>query len=80
MSDKLKQSLEELHRELNLLETDEPTLQNLQEEIRRSLHEESEFFHLMDPMRDAADKFEVHHPKLVGVINNVMTSLSNLGI
>lgn len=80
MSDKLKQSLEELHDELKRLGPSEPTLQKLAEDVQRAIKEHEEEHPLMDSLRDAAETFEAGHPQLTALINNVMNSLSNLGI
>ena len=35
---------------------------------------------LLHTLQREADEFEVEHPRITALINNVMTSLSNLGI
>ena len=35
---------------------------------------------LAQTLQKEADQFEVEHPRITALINNVMTSLSNLGI
>ncbi|MDF7808746.1 DUF4404 family protein [Pontiellaceae bacterium B12219] len=35
---------------------------------------------LVQTLQREADEFEVEHPRITALINNVMTSLSNLGI
>ena len=80
MSDKLKQSLEKLHDELKQIGSDEPKLQKLAEEVQAALKERVEDVPLVESLRDAAETFEACHPQLTALINNVMSSLSNIGI
>ena len=80
MSDKLKQALKELHDELQKLGSGEPKLQKLAEEVQAALHEHGEDVPLVDSLRDAAETFETRHPQLTALANNVMNSLSNIGI
>lgn len=80
MSDKLKQALEELQNELKQIGPGEPKLQKLAEEVQVALKESVEDLPLGDSLRDAAETFEVRHPQLTALINNVMNSLSNIGI
>jgi len=35
---------------------------------------------LLNALQNEANEFEVEHPRITALINNVMTSLSNLGI
>ena len=80
MSDKLKQALEDLQNELKQIGSDDPKLQKLERDVQRTLKESAEALPLVDSLRDAAETFEVRHPKLTAIINNVMNSLSNIGI
>ncbi len=80
MSDKLKQALEELQNELKQIGSGEPKLQKLADDVQRALKERVEDVPLIDSLRDAAEAFEAHHPQLTALINNVTTSLSNIGI
>ena len=79
MSDKLKQALEELREELRRVGSDHPELQDLYRKTVQAL-ESGEHRSLIGPLREAGKTFEVRHPQLTALINNVLTSLSNLGI
>ncbi|MBI9021255.1 MAG: DUF4404 family protein [Verrucomicrobia bacterium] len=80
MRDKLKQALEELQNELTQMGSHEPKLQKLADDVQVALKESAADVPLVDSLRDAAEAFEAHHPQLTALINNVMTSLSNIGI
>ncbi|MCK5676793.1 MAG: DUF4404 family protein [Verrucomicrobia bacterium] len=80
MNDTLQQSLEALHSELKQLGSDDPKLLKLAENVQTALDENSEELPLVDSLRDATETFELNHPQLTAVINNVMNSLSNIGI
>jgi hypothetical protein len=79
MNDRLKQALEELRNELKRLGPENPDLQTLQEKTVRAL-EAGEHLPLVEELHDAADTFEVRHPQLTALINNVLNALSGLGI
>lgn len=36
--------------------------------------------HLIGDLREAISEFEVEHPRLTGILNDIMVALSNLGI
>ncbi len=80
MSDKLKQALEELHDELKQIGSSDPKLQKLAADVQTALKESTEDVPLVDSLRDTAETFEARHPQLTALINNVMSSLSNIGI
>jgi len=79
MSDKLKHALEELRTELRRIGPDHPELQSLHEKTVRAI-ESGEHLPLVHSLREAGKTFEVRYPQLTALINNVLTSLSNLGI
>ena len=79
MSGKLKQALEELREELRRVGSDHPELQDLYQKTVQAL-ESGDHHSLINTLRDAGKMFEVRHPQLTALINNVLTSLSNLGI
>ena len=35
---------------------------------------------LNEPLNDAVTRFEVSHPKLTAIMNNILSTLSNMGI
>ncbi|MDD3276182.1 MAG: DUF4404 family protein [Kiritimatiellales bacterium] len=79
MNDQLKRTLEELHKELRRLGPDNPELQILQEKTAATL-ESGEHLPIVEELQDAAEAFEVRHPDLTALINNVLSALSGLGI
>lgn len=81
MSDKLKHGLEALRDELKQIHSDDPKLQKLADEVDEALDRAGEVSRtLANSLQQTADEFEIHHPKLTAIINNIMTSLSALGI
>ncbi len=73
--DKLKIELEQTPKETSLLEQ---KLDQAKEGIERytpeAIHE------LAQTLQTEANEFEVEHPRITALINQVMTALSNLGI
>jgi len=80
MSNKLKQSLEELRDELKQIGSDDPQLQKLAGDVQAALQQHGENAPPLESLRDSAETFEARHPQLTALINNVMNSLSNIGI
>jgi DNA repair ATPase RecN len=81
MSEKLKQNLEELQTELKKIGSENPNLKKLSGEVDHALEQTGEVSRtLVHALQYAAEEFETKHPQLTAVINNVMTSLSNIGI
>jgi ribosome recycling factor len=80
--DKVKESIGELKCELEKTPketgTFEETLHNAQEGLEKYTPEAVQ--ELTDTLKREATEFEVEHPRITALINNVMTSLSNLGI
>lgn len=79
MEHRIKKALEELHEELTRIGSDSPQLQRLQEKTGRAL-EADEHLPLVEEIRDETREFEVSHPQLTALLNNVMNALSGLGI
>jgi hypothetical protein len=79
MGNKLKQALEELRKELQQLVPTHPELHGLYEKTIHAL-DSGEHRLLVNPLREAEKTFEVRHPKVTALINNVLASLSALGI
>ncbi len=71
----LKNELEQTPRETGLLEE---ALEAAKEGIERYTPEAIQ--ELAQTLQREASEFEVEHPRITALINNVMTSLSNLGI
>jgi hypothetical protein len=78
----VKESIQELKGEL----AKSPKETGLLEETLESAKEGIEHYtpeavkELVQSLQKEADEFEVEHPSITALINNVMTSLSNLGI
>jgi acetylornithine deacetylase/succinyl-diaminopimelate desuccinylase-like protein len=79
MNDKLKQALEELRDELRRLGPENPDLLTLQQKTARAL-ESGEHLPIVDELQKTAKTFEVRHPDLTALINQVLNVLSGLGI
>jgi hypothetical protein len=82
----VSEALFTLRREIEQLDGTNPELSQRLEGILNELEdrmeatEDNDHLHLVDDMKDALTQFEVEHPRLIGVINDLMVSLSNLGI
>ncbi|MEN7972603.1 MAG: DUF4404 family protein [Verrucomicrobiota bacterium] len=75
MIGELKRELEKAPKETGFLEE---RLEQAREGVERYTPEALQ--ELVEVLRREADEFEVEHPRITALINNVMTSLSNLGI
>ncbi len=71
----LKVELEQSPKETSLFEE---TLESAKEGIERYTPEAVQ--ELVQTLQQEADEFEVEHPRVTALINQVVTSLSNLGI
>jgi DNA repair exonuclease SbcCD ATPase subunit len=71
----LKNELAQTPKETGFLEE---TLEQAKEGIERYTPEAVQ--ELIQNLKQEAEEFEVEHPRITELINNVMTSLSNLGI
>jgi predicted transcriptional regulator len=49
-------------------------------EDRLEATEDENHLHLVEDMKEAVSQFEVEHPTLTGVLNELMVTLSNMGI
>ncbi|MEZ0372688.1 MAG: DUF4404 family protein [Candidatus Sericytochromatia bacterium] len=86
-TDKLRDSLSELKNEIEHLEVRD---QNVKSRIERLIHDlERQLSHPRDAAEVSAlnlklpgliEQFEVEHPKLTRVLDQIMVSLSNMGI
>ncbi|MFA7257347.1 MAG: DUF4404 family protein [Kiritimatiellales bacterium] len=79
MNDKLRRAFEELHEELRRLGPENPELRVLQEKTIQAI-ESGEHLPVVEELRKASRIFEVRHPDLTALINNVLNALSGLGI
>lgn len=81
MSEKIKRGLKDLKTELEQIDSKDPKLKKLAGDVDAALEQTGEVSHaLVHSMQHAAEEFEVHHPRLTAVINNIMNSLSGIGI
>ena len=71
----LKSELEQTPKETGIFEE---TLEAAKEGIERYTPEAVQ--DLVQTLQREAEEFEVDHPRITALINNIMTSLSNLGI
>lgn len=75
-----------LRKEVEQLEGDHPELKDKLEallgRIEKKLEatEDDQHIHLVHDMKSALTQFEVEHPTATGIINDLMVTLSNLGI
>ena len=78
----IKKTIEDLKSELKESPAEtgifEETLEAAKNGIERFTPEAIQEF--AQVLQKEADEFEVEHPRITALINNVMTSLSNLGI
>jgi hypothetical protein len=85
--DKLRDDLERLRVELARLTRDDSTARNtldsLINDIERRIKEpEDTAAHhgLVTSIRDAIRQFEAEHPRATAILNDIMVTLSNMGI
>lgn len=83
----ITQALTELRAQIDQLATSNAAtrekLQGLLTELEDNFHslEGSEHhIHLIGDLKEAISEFEVEHPRLTGILNDIMVALSNLGI
>jgi hypothetical protein len=57
-------------------------LEGLLNELEDKLEatEDENHLHLVEDMKEAVSQFEVEHPTITGVVNELMVALSNMGI
>ncbi len=84
--DKLRQGLERLREELKNKDIDEATRQRLESlaarvESQLAKERDEEVHHsLLKELEEEVMHFEVAHPRLTAIINDIMVALSNMGI
>ena len=49
-------------------------------EDRLEATDDASHLHLVENMKDTVAQFELEHPRLTGILNELMVTLSNLGI
>ncbi|BBA34076.1 uncharacterized protein sS8_2124 [Methylocaldum marinum] len=57
-------------------------LETLLADLERQLEasEDEHQLHLIEDLKEAISQFEVEHPRITGILNELMVALSNLGI
>ncbi|MCF7968739.1 MAG: DUF4404 family protein [Methylococcaceae bacterium] len=75
-----------LRKEVDKIEGDHPELKDKMESLltklehRLEAEEGGQPVHLIDDMKTALTQFEVEHPTASGIINELMLTLSNIGV
>lgn len=75
-----------LRKEVEKIEGEHPELRDKMESLLTRLEhrldnaEEEQHLHLVDDMKAALNQFEAEHPTASGLINELMLTLSNIGI
>ena len=80
---RLHQELEQLRREIEALpleEGDKERLAGLVEDIETHDAADLAPHHILDSLDQQISRFEAEHPTLTGVLNNLLVSLSNMGV
>ncbi len=84
---KLQNELEKLREEVNKVASDDigarDRLNLLISDIEKKLDEPSNESHhnnLVHSIKDAIGQFETEHPRATGILNDIMVTLSNMGI
>ena len=83
--EKLEKELEKLRAEIDNLSSDDTAsrekLNQLITEIETLLQSsEEEDNGIVDNVRDAINHFEAEHPRATAILNDIMVTLSNMGI
>lgn len=85
MSEELHNKLTELRQEVEQLKFNNPEdkdhLESLIGEIEKAEQQSEEENHpLVKNIKDAISRFETEHPRATGILNDIMVTLSNMGI
>lgn len=87
MNEKLVEILNSLRAEIENLEMDEKDskarLEKLVADIERRMDRPDDLdqhTNLIEDVKDSVTYFEVSHPTVTGILNDIMMSLSNMGI
>lgn len=85
--EKLEKELEKLRAEIENLSSDDTTsreklnqLISDLEKVLQSSKEEEEDHGIVDNVREAINHFEAEHPRATAILNDIMVTLSNMGI
>lgn len=84
---KLRNDIEKLRNEIKTLHADEDTskekLESILQEIESGLEakeENKEHSELLSGLKESVEHFEAEHPRATAIINDIMVTLSNMGI
>jgi chromosome segregation ATPase len=85
MKQKLTETLDALRAEIDQLHTDDAEskqrLEKLVENLEKKLeHPDDDDHHLNEGIKDSITHFEVTHPRITAMLNDIMMTLSNMGI
>lgn len=86
--EKINNALEELRREVERLEVGDSEarerltnlIENLEQNLKPSEVSEDGHQGLIDDVKEVVTHFEVEHPRVTGILNDIMMTLSNMGI
>ncbi len=85
--DEIQESLDQLRAEIKKLGKDDKAIRKrmkqLVADLEGKLESSEELGHepqLIEGIRRNVERFEVEHPRLTGVLNQMMVELSNMGI
>ena len=86
-NEQLRESLEQLRSEIDTLKEDAGDVKERANQllgtIERQLEEDDSLLDHVTLVKDARgmiEQFEVEHPRITGVLNQIMLALSNMGI
>jgi predicted nucleic acid-binding Zn-ribbon protein len=85
MKQKLTETISALRAEIAQLHTDDAEskqrLEQLVENLENKLeHPDDDDHHLDEGIKDSITHFEVTHPRITAILNDIMMTLSNMGI
>lgn len=83
----VKELLDELRKEIDALESDDERarfhLQSVIRDIEHQLDNSDESVnraYVIKGLRSLVEEFEVEHPRMTGIANDIMMMLSNMGV
>ncbi len=82
----INEAIFNLRREIEGLGDQNPELRIKLEALLNELEDRLEatddenYLHLVENMKETVAQFEVEHPRMTGILNDLMVMLSNLGI
>ncbi len=85
MSDDLQDKISELRKEIDQIDFDKPVdkqhIDQLISEIENSEnHTSEEKESLLNNIKSSIERFETEHPRATAIMNDIMVTLSNIGI